>query len=50
MKSSKVKVDKDETLFVSEHAVQTVTNKIKKFKKANENIHTCFSKVQIQFL
>jgi len=40
MKSTNVthmqSVDKNEIFFVSEHAVQTVTNKIQHFKEANK--------------
>jgi protein involved in sex pheromone biosynthesis len=54
MKSSNVthmqSVDKDEIFFLSEHAVETDTNKTQNFKETNEKIHTCFTKVQIHFL
>jgi uroporphyrinogen-III synthase len=38
MKSANIThMDKDEIFFVSEHAVETVTNTIKNFKEANKN-------------
>jgi len=36
--------DKNEIFFVSEHAVETVTNKIQNFKEANKKIYNFFHK------
>ena len=44
------KMTVDEMFFVSEYAVETVTNKIQRFKEtAEKNIpYTCFREAQIQ--